>query len=413
MNTYRYVILGGGIVAGYAAQTLVEKGLRRDELCILSAETHLPYERPTLSKKFLAKKLPIADIFINPPDFYETSGIDVRLAAPVERVDFDNKHLYLRDDSIVYDQLLLATGAKPRRLILPGAELAGIYYVRQLEEANDIRQAAATAKQAVVIGGGFLGMEVAAVLRQMGVPTTLIFPEPHLCEKVFTMRIANFFATYYARHGVKIRSQEKVIGFVSDNERITQVSLASGTDLATDMVVVAIGVRPNVDLFANTALQIEGGIVVNSFLETNLPHIYAAGDVAYYRDPRYHKLRNVTHWKNAVLQGRCAAANMLGKRTEYGHIPYFFSDFFDLSYEFWGDTERAERMVYRGDIEGGSFSVWWLSPMGHLVAALVINRPEEERHLAPQWIQAGILLDPLRLSNAQEPLQYAAERGLA
>lgn len=407
MKSYPYVIIGGGLVAGYAAQTFVEQGLQREELCILSAESHLPYERPPLSKDFLRGERAFAEILINPPTFYADHGIDVRLASPVVRVDFSERRLDLTDDTILYDKLLIATGARPRRLHLPGAELAGIYYLRQVEDATLIHQAAAGATRAVVIGGGFIGMEVAAVLQQMKVATTLLFPAPHLCEHLFTTRMATFFHSYYRQRGVEVLPQERATGFVSDDGHVTHVSLASGRDLATDLVVVGIGITPNIELFTESALQLDSGIVVNRFLETSLPHVYAAGDVACYRDLLYNRLRRVDHWDNAVTQGQQAVRNMMGAHEEYLHVPYLFSDFFDLSYELWGDPENAERVIYRGDVENGRFSTWWLSPAGRLLAAFILNRAEEERQLAQQWIQSGVQLNIDTLRDQSCPLQSA------
>lgn len=410
MKSYPYVILGGGVVAGYAARAFVENGLCNAELCIVSAEPHLPYERPLLSKGFLPEPQLLPELLINPPAFYTEHGITVHLSAPVDKVDFEQKQLYLQDDIIGYDQLLLATGARPRHLPVPGAELAGIYYLRQLTDMAHIHAAASRAKQVVVVGGGFLGMEVTAVLQRMGIATTLVFPEPHLCERLFTTRMATFFENYYRHCGVTVLRQEKVIGFASGDGHVTHVSLASGKDLATDLVVACIGILPNLELFANTALWLDDGIVINRYLETNLPNIYAAGDVACYRDLLYNRLRRVDHWENAVTQGRLAAQLMLGQRAPYLHVPYIFSRFFDLFYEFWGDTTNAERIIYRGDVEQGSFSVWWLSPTGRLLAAFILDRPEEERLLAQRWLQEEVQVDGSRLNDPRQPLCTAVER---
>lgn len=413
VKSYPYVILGGGVVAGYAARAFVENGLHSAELCILSAEPYLPYERPLLSKGFLPEPQNLPELFINPPAFYADYGVAVHLSAPVDKVDFDQKRLYLQDEIIGYEKLLLATGARARHLPVPGAELAGIYYLRHLADAQHIHAAATTAKRAIVVGGGFLGMEASAALQRMGIATTLIFPEPHLCDRLFTTRMAAFFENYYRQWGVTVLRQEKVIGFVSDNGHVTHASLASGKDLATDLVVAGVGILPNMELFANTALWLDDGIVINRYLETNLPNIYAAGDVACYRDLLYNRLRRVDHWENAVTQGRLAAQVMVGRREAYLHVPYIFSRFFDLSYEFWGDTANAERVIYRGAVENGSFSVWWLSPAGRLLAAFVTDRPEEERRLAQEWIQNGRPLNVDQLRDPTQPLSALIDKNAA
>lgn len=404
---YPYVILGGGVVAGYAARAFVEHGVGPGELAIVTAEPHLPYERPLLSKGVAPAPQLLPELLINPPAFYAEHGIAVHLATAVDQVDFVQQQLYAQGATIGYHKLLLATGARPRHLAMPGAEATGIYYVRHLGDLQQIHAAATRASRAVVVGGGFLGMEMTAVLQKMGLATTLIFPEPHLCEQIFTTRMAAFFENYYRECGVTVLRHEKVVGFVSDNEQVTHVSLASGQDLTTDLVVVGIGILPNVELFADTALLLDDGIVINRYLETNLPNLYAAGDVACYRDLIYNRLRRVDHWENAVTQGRLAALSMLGHREPYVHVPYLFSRFFDLAYEFWGDTTNAERVIYRGEVAQGSFSAWWLAPTGRLLAAFVMARPAEERQVAQDWIQRGVQVDVARLQDTSQPLTTA------
>lgn len=392
MKEYPYVILGGGVVAGYAAQAFVAHGLPPGQLCIVSAEAHLPYERPPLSKSYLAGNLAVADLLINPPSFYDAHGITVQLATPVDFVDFAQKRLYCQGDIIVYEKLLIATGARAQQLTLPGADLAGIHYLRTLADADQLRQAAANAQRAIVIGGGFTGMEVSAVLQELGLATTLVFSGPHLNERIFTTRMAAFFETYYRAYGVTLLAQARVTGFVSDNGHVTHVSLASGKDLPTDLVVAGVGIVPNSELFVDTPLQVDDGIVINRFLETSIPNVYAAGDVACYRDLLYNRMRRIDHWDNAMTQGQLAARLMLGHREEYRRVPYLFSHVFERTYEFWGDATQAERVVYRGNVEEGRFSAWWLSPTGRLLAAFVMGRPEEERQLAHRWLEAGQLL---------------------
>lgn len=409
MKSYPYVILGGGVVAGYAARTFAENGVHSAALGIISAEPHLPYERPLLSKGFAPECQLLPELLINSPAFYAEHGIDVHLSTAVDKVDFVQKQLYCQGEVIGYDKLLIATGARPRHLAVPGAEVAGIYNLRHVKDAQSIYTAASKAERAVVIGGGFLGMEVSASLQRMGLATTLLFPEPHLCERLFTTRMATFFEAYYRQCGITVLRQENVVGFASDAGHVTHVSLASRKDLAADLVVAGIGILPNIELFADTGLWVDNGIVINRYLETNLPNIYAAGDVACYRDLLYNRLRRVDHWENAVTQGRLAAQNMMGQRAAYVHVPYLFSRFFDLAYEFWGDTTDAERIIYRGDVDSGSFSVWWLSSAGRLLAAFVMARPEEERQLAQAWLQHDIQIDAERLRNVQQPLAAAGE----
>lgn len=406
MKTYPYVILGGGLVAGYAAKAFVENGLQAGELCILSAEAHPPYERPPLSKDFLAGERSVDDLLINNADYYREHQIDLRLKSPVQKVDFQNKMLQTTDEPIGFEKLLLATGSRLRTLDLPGADADGIYYLRQIEEAERIRAAAENSINAVVIGGSFIGLEVSSVLSQLAVETTLVFPSTRVWEKLFTTRMANFFERYYRDRGVTLIKETKVTGFTSSEHGRHQVSLSTGKDLIADMVVVGVGVAPNLQLFKESELKLDNGVVVNRFLETNLADVYAAGDIARYPDALYNdKLRRIEHWDNAMSQGKHAARVMLGMREEFIHVPYFFSDIFDLSYEYWGDAESAVTVVHRGDVDSGSFSTWWLNEEGALVAAFVMDRPDEERSLAPIWIKEGKQLNVTHLKDIDRPLE--------
>jgi NADPH-dependent 2,4-dienoyl-CoA reductase/sulfur reductase-like enzyme len=389
MSSFRFVILGGGVVAGYAAQEFARCGIPAGELCIISAEKTLPYDRPPLSKGFLAHEKTEAEILINEPGFYEENGIDVRLNTAVTRVDLDNKKLYANGDTITYEKLLIATGSRPRTFDLPGHELENIFYLRHINDARQIRDKGQPDSQAVVIGGSFIGMETTAVLQKNGVDTTLIFPEGRVWQAFFTPKMSHFFENYYRDRGVTILSQEKVKAFVG-NGRVQKVITESGKELPADMVVAGIGVVPNIELFINCGLQIaDEGIVVNRFLETNFPNVAAAGDITFYEDVLYDKQLHIEHWDNAVQQGKHAVRVMLGEIQPYVHVPYFFSDVFDLSYEFWGDPSGAAQTVHRGEVENGRFSVWWLAEDGRLLAAFVMNRPDEEREMAPEWIQSG------------------------
>jgi 3-phenylpropionate/trans-cinnamate dioxygenase ferredoxin reductase subunit len=402
MQPYRYVILGGGLTAGYAAQRFAGEGINAGELLILSAEETLPYERPPLSKSFLAGEKTTDDILINDPTFYEENEIEVKLATPVTRVNLDEKRLYTNGESITYDKLLIATGARPNTFDLPGSDLDNIFYLRRVDDARQIRQAADEGSKAVAIGGSFIAMEATSVLQSQGIETTMIFPEERVWEEFFTPAMSAFFERYYRERGVTILHQREIESFDGDGS-IRHVVTSRGEMLATDMIVAGIGVQPNSSLFNGTDLQIEDDyVVVNRFLETNMPDVLAAGDVARYRDVVYGRPLQLEHWDNAVNQGRHAAGVMMGEYRPYERVPYFFSDVFDLSYEFWGDATGAAEAVHRGQVEDGCFSVWWLAEDGRLLAAFVMNRPEEERELAPKWIQSREKLAPARLQDDQE-----------
>jgi len=399
----RIVILGGGMVAGYAAKQLVELGLPSGDLTILSADHELPYERPPLSKGFLAGKDNLESIRINPPEFYREHAIDVRLSSEVESVDPAAKRLHLKTGGeLGFDKVVIATGARPRRLNLPGAGLDGIHYLRSVDDSRKIREHAASAKRAAVIGSGFIGMEVAAVLAQKSIETTLIIRSGHIWGQFFTPQMSKFFESYYTARGVKIERDASVESFAGDGV-VSAVRLASGRTVSTDLVVAGIGAEPVTEFLASSGIELSDGVVVNEFLETGQAGIYAAGDVANYNDVLYGKRRRVEHWDNAVSQGQHCARVLTGDRRPFRHVPYFFSDEFDLSYEFWGDSSGADQVVTRGDLTTSSFSVWWLRGP-QLLAAFVMNRPDDERTVAPQWIESKQPVAAQDLRDTSHPL---------
>lgn len=388
MKTTQYLMLGGGMVAGYAAKQLVESGLKPGQLTILSADSSIPYERPPLSKGFLAGKDTEASIFISPEDFYRGHEIELKLGSEVAGVDPASKSVHLRSgEEIGFEKLVIATGARVRTLDIPGHNLAGVYYLRTLEDSKRIRQKAESAKRAVVIGGGFIAMEVTSVLAQKGIETTMVLPEDRIWKRFFTAPMSRFFEDYYTARGVRFAKNTKVAKLTGGGGGAESAITQNGDTLGCDMVVAGIGVSPVTEPLINSGIDVADGVVVNEYLETNRPDIYAAGDVASYFDVLFGKHRRAEHWDNAVSQGQHCARALSGERTPFVHVPYFFSDVFDLSYEFWGDPSGAEEVIERGDLASSSFSVWWLK-QGKLVAAFMMNRPEAEREAAPRLIQS-------------------------
>jgi NADPH-dependent 2,4-dienoyl-CoA reductase/sulfur reductase-like enzyme len=375
------------MVAGYAAKQLVESGLKPNELTIVSADSSIPYERPPLSKSFLAGKDTEAGILISAEDFYHGHGIEIRLNSEVDGVDFARRCVHLRSgDDVGFEKLVVATGARVRTLDIPGADLAGVYYLRTLEDSKIIRDKTGSAKRAVVIGGGFIAMEVSSVLAQKGIETTMVLPHDRIWKRFFTSPMSIFFESYYMARGVRFAKNIRVAELTGTDE-VQSAVLENGETVPCDMVVAGIGVRPVTEPLLNSGIEVADGIVVNEFLETNQRDIYAAGAVANYYDVLFDKHRRAEHWDNAVSQGQYCARALLGERTPFVHVPYFFSDVFDLSYEFWGDTSGADEVIERGDVASSSFSVWWLRQK-RLVAAFTMNRPEEEREAAPRLIQS-------------------------
>jgi NADPH-dependent 2,4-dienoyl-CoA reductase/sulfur reductase-like enzyme len=408
MDGTKFVILGGGMVAGYAAKELVELGMGSGQLTIVSAEAALPYERPPLSKGFLAGRDTEESILINPEAFYRDHGIALRLGNRVSSVDGAARKLNLEGGgALPFESLILATGASVRTLDVPGSRLDNIRYLRSLADSKAIRERAGAAHKAVVIGGGFIGMEVASVLAQNGVETTMVLSEDRIWKKFFTPEMSQSFENYFAEHGVRFVKQAAIKAFTGDG-RVAAVELRDGPSVPCEFVVAGIGVRPEIGFLEGSGIATGDGVMVDELLETNIRGIFAAGDIANYPDLLFNKRRRVEHWDNAVEQGRHCARTLMGRRAPFRHVPYFFSDVFDLSYEFWGDPAGAERVVHRGDVPGHSFSAWWLRGES-VVAAFVMRRPDEERDAAPRWIESRRRVSADPLADAAQPVAAAAE----
>ncbi len=396
---YRHLILGGGMVAGYAAKEFVARGVGPGELGIVSADAALPYERPPLSKSFLAGKDTASTILINPEDFYRSHGIGVHLETRITGLDLSRK-LLISDQGIQFsfEKLIIATGARPRTLDAPNAALPNVCYLRSLADSERIRDAMRQAKQALVIGSGFIGMEVASQCAQQGLQTTMVFPEDRIWKRLFTPEMSAFFRSYYEARGVRFIAGAQVSAF-NGRERVESAALSTGEVVPADLVVAGIGALAETELFQATDIKIADGVVVNEFLETNVPDVYAAGDLARYPDVLFSKERRVEHWDNAVKQGQYLARRLTGAPEPFSNAPYFFSDVFDLSYEYWGDQEGADEVIYRGSLNEPSFSAWWVKG-GRLVAAFVMARPDEEREFAQRWIAEKNDAPLARLKNA-------------
>ena len=290
---------------------------------------------------------------------------------------------------------------------IPGAKLRNLHYLRSLDDSKAIQRSAENVKRAVVIGGGFIGMEVAAVLSQKGIEVTMILSDDRIWKRLFSPQMSSFFEAYYTARGIRF-AKNATVAELRGNETVSSVLLADGQPIACDMVVAGIGVLSVTEMLANSGIDIGDGVMVNEYLETSQPDIFAAGDVANYEDVLFGKRRRVEHWDNAVSQGQYCARALMGERTPFRHVPYFFSDVFDLSYEYWGDSSGADQIVHRGDLASKSFSVWWVRQK-RLVAAFTMNRPDDERNLAPQWIEVKQTLSAAKLADASRALSEALE----
>lgn len=393
MKNFKFIIIGGGTTAGYAAKEFAEQHIGKGALCIVSAESTLPMNRPPFSKEYLLDENQDDEILINKKSFYEQNGIEVMLETAVKEVKFGNKQVILENGATLgYEKLLIATGSKLKKLDIEGSSLKNIFYLRDQQQSDTIRRYAENVENVVVVGGGYIGTETAAVLSQSGLTVTMIVPEDKILDRFATADIASFFQDEFRNRGVHIILNDSVKGF-RGSEKVEEVELVSGKQLKTDMVVAGIGVEPHVEIFKNTQLVVNKGIVVNEFCETNLQDVYAAGDVVEFPDMLFGKKRVAEHWEHAFEQGQHAAKVMTGTREPYIFFPFFFSDVFEYAYEYFGDNASADQVRSRGDVKTGNFSIWWFEG-DRLIAAFVMStRPEEEAKSARAWISSKTNID--------------------
>ncbi|MBW3661392.1 MAG: FAD-dependent oxidoreductase [Gemmatimonadetes bacterium] len=404
MPSYRNVILGGGVAAGYAAQTYVERGREPGSLCIVTAEERVPYDRPPLSKDVLAGGMDPEEAVIEEIGFYVEHDVEVVTGSRVTSIDVDGRTLETADgEAIGWGNLLVATGSQVRRLDVPGEDRGNVFYLRTAGDAERILGAAEDAATAVVVGGSFIGTEVAASLTDFGLDVTQVYREDRLLkDRPLTAEMSAFYERVFREEGVDLRPGETVARF-EGRARVSKVVLESGAEIEADLVVVGIGVVPDVEIFERTAIEIDDGIVVDDRLRTAIDGIRAAGDVARWPDAIFGRRRRVEHWDCARAQGEYWARAMTGEDEAFDYLVYFFSDAFDLSWEYWGDIEGAERVVYRGTLDDGSFSAWWLAE-DRVLAAFVLDRPDEERDAAQRLIRSGRSVDADRLADEEAPL---------
>src|SRR2546427_8413095 len=345
------VIVGAGAAGGAAAEMLRREGYA-GPVTLISADEFLPYDRPNLSKDYLAGTAPEEWIPLWPPDFYREQKIDTLTRTEVKAIDPKRKQVTLSDRrSLYYGALLLATGAEPVRLAIPGNDLPHVCYLRTLADSRRIIDKAKDAKRAVVIGASFIGLEVAASLRERKVEVEVVGKGPLPLEKVLGHELGNLIRETHEAHGVRFH-----LGRTPAAIRNRQVQLDDGTILEADLVVVGVGVRPNTGLVEKAGIATDDGVLVNEYLETNVPGIFAAGDIARWPDPRAGRIR-VEHWVVAERQGQTAARNILGARESFGVPPFFWSNHFDLHIRYVGHGSRDDRATVSGDLKAKDASV--------------------------------------------------------
>jgi 3-phenylpropionate/trans-cinnamate dioxygenase ferredoxin reductase component len=388
-----YLLIGGGLAAGNCARWLRESGADGSVL-LVGRETDLPYNRPPCSKDYLRGSESRGDVLFRPAEWYEEQQIEVLTRCSAMKLDLDERRVKLSTgDQVSFAYALLATGANVRRLNPPGCELEGIHYLRTLGNSDTIREDAA-GKRVVLIGGSYIGSEVAASLTELGSSCTIVMMESVALSRTFGATAGRFFQDRLEEHGVVVHGEDELERFEGVDGRVTTVVTKSGRMLDADAVVIGVGAAPDVMLARGAGLPLGegGGVVVDSRLQTSAPGVYAAGDIAEYESVIHGGARlRIEHWDVAFNQGKTAALNMLGHDQPHDVVPYFFSDLSDwASLEYVGPAYSWNTEVIRGSLDEGKFSVWYLDD-GRVVAALSVGRSDDLEH-ARRLLASGVPL---------------------
>jgi 3-phenylpropionate/trans-cinnamate dioxygenase ferredoxin reductase subunit len=371
------VIVGASLTGGTAAVTLRDKGFD-GEIILIGAEKHLPYERPPLSKDYMRGEQPFEKSLVKPADHWTENKIQLRLGERVEGVDTASREVVLAGgERIGYDKVLIATGVRNRKLNAPGVELPGVHSLRTLEESDAIRADAANATRAVVVGMGFIGAEVAASLRTLGLDVTAVEPTPTPLHRVLGSEVGGAIGALHADHGVHMRFEDVVESF-EGSSRVETVVTKSGQRLPADIVVVGVGVEPVTDPVAGTDIEIDNGILVDERCRTNVEGVYAAGDIANHQHPLYGRRMRVEHWQNAMRHGAHAAKSMLGSDEPYAEVHWFWSDQYEANIQYAGHHREWDSLVIRGSIPERSFVAFYIKD-GLVDGIAALDRGKELR----------------------------------
>jgi 3-phenylpropionate/trans-cinnamate dioxygenase ferredoxin reductase component len=401
-NTSSFVIVGAGLAGAKAAETLRAEGFD-GRLLLLGEEAERPYERPPLSKAYLRGETDRDSLYVHQAGFYAAHDIELRPSTRVRSIDPAARELELASgERIGYQRLLLATGAAPRRLPLPGAELDGVRYLRTRSDADTLAAAVARAEHVVVVGTGWIGSEAAASIRQLGRDVTLIGPDTAPLAQVLGPEVAGVYRDLHADHGVRLVLGTRVAA-VRGHGQVEAVVTDDGRTIGCDLVLVGAGAVPRTELAEAAGLPVRDGVLVNEQLEAvGAAGIYAAGDVAAAWHPRHQAYLRVEHWANALNQGPAAARNMLGVPTPYARLPYFYSDQYELSMEYSGFAAAWDRVVVRGDPATRAFIAFWLKDQ-RVVAGMNANIWDVTEPIQT-LIRGGWPVDPARLADPDIPL---------
>jgi 3-phenylpropionate/trans-cinnamate dioxygenase ferredoxin reductase component len=349
-QVFEYLVVGGGVAGGHAVFEIRRKD-KSGKLGMVNEEDQFPYDRPPLSKEYLGGRMKRSELFFRADSYFGRNKVEVFRGSRVQAIDTSDRIVTLDGGrELSYDKLLLATGGRVRKLELPGSDLSGIYYLRTLHDCDVIKKAASASRRMVIVGGGFIGCELAATLTRRGLKVTLIELAPRLLSAAIDEETSHWVQEYHSKKGVSILMGTKTVGFRGNDGRVAGVELEGGKIVPADFVVVGVGIIPNTELAEKAGLKVDRGIVVDDHLRTGADGVYAAGDVARFYSPIFKKYLRVEHVDVAQKQGGVAGMNMVGQEKSFDELPYFFSNQFDLEINAFGDLSQHTAVVRRGQL---------------------------------------------------------------
>ena len=407
------VVVGGGLAAGKLVTEYRAAG-GEASVTVVASEPDPPYHRPPLTKGFLRGEVEREGTYVRPAEEYEDEVVELRLGARAERIDPDAHVVVLEGgEEIPYTRLVLATGARPRPLPLPGADLVGVHTYRTLADADAVRTAAEEAHAAIVVGGSFIGAESAASLRLRGLDVTLIEMGPQLMPQLRAPELSAQLADLYRDEGVEVLLGTELAELTGNGKLLTGAKTKDGSTIEGYLAIVGIGVMPNVELASDAGAEVDDGIVVDERFRTSLPDVYAVGDVARYPDPTSGRLRRIEHWSNANAQGGHLGRQLAGARAAYDELPVFFTQLFDKKFQVLGDVEPATECVLRGSVAEGRVLGFHLTDEKRLVGAVVHGQAADlVAELETLIRERPVIDDPTRLADENmRPTEAVGARG--
>jgi len=373
--TERVVIAGAGHAAGQLVASLKRQKFD-GQIVLVGDEAYLPYQRPPLSKKFLSGDLAAERLYVKPPAFYDDPQIELQLETLITKIDRDNKTLRTKNgDDIPYDKLILALGSRVRRLSIDGADLGGVHYLRSIDDVDGIRAEVQNKKNAVIIGAGYIGLEVAAVTRQLGLEVTVIEMADRVMSRVVSPEISDFYQIEHTSQGVRLRLSTGIKA-ICGKDRVQAVETDDGELIPAEFVVIGVGIQPNTELAIEAGLRVEDGIVVDDRCQTSDPSIYAVGDCTRHPNAIYDRQLRLESVHNALEQAKTAVNNICGIETHYSEVPWFWSDQYDLKLQIAGLSADYDDVIIRGNPTDRSFACLYLKD-SRLIATDAVNSPKE------------------------------------